>query len=210
MPAYALVSLVILVSLALTAYELFKMFRRDFGRALHCRYALWLGLLNVAAAVLVWLIVHQALGFEPSLLSAVVTGLTFPALLRSRFTFYRSFGSSTEPDQVDELSLKMDEVYQTVQRALYQEVNLQLAEARQKLSLQIRRAFTARQLADYLADFIAHERLPDEQARHQRQLDEIIAIEAAKVRHRQAANLLLDLKSESDIQGMLRAGSLEG
>ena len=208
MPTSALISLVILLSLGLTGYELFKIFGRDFGRALRNRYALLAGVLNIVTAVLVWLIIHNVLGIQASFFTAVVTGVTFPALLRSRFTLYRSIGP-TETNEVDELSLKMDQIYQDLQRALYREVNLQLTNARLHLSLQIRQTFTARQLENYLADFIAHERLPDEQAKHEAQLDSIRAIEDNKIRHRQLANLLLDLKSAAEIKTMVQTESLD-
>ena len=207
LPVSALLGLVVLLSLALTGYEVFKIFDRDFGRAWRGRYALLLGFLNILTALLVWWMVHTLLAVQPTLLSALVTGLTFPALLRSRFTLYRSIGSG-ESDAVNELSLKMDEVYQTLQRAFYREVNFQLTKARQALSIQIRKTFTARQLADFLSDFIAHERLPEEQQRHQRQLVEIMAIEDHKTRHRQLANLLLDLKTAAEIKTALRNASL--
>ena len=207
MSASALISLVILLSLVLTAYEVFKIFGRDFGRALRNRFTLLVGFLNLIAAVVVWWVVHTLIGIQPSLLSALVTGLTFPTLLRSRFTLYRSIGSA-QADEVNELSLKMDEIYHTLQRALYREVNLQLTNARLELSHRIRETFTAHQLADYLADFIAHERLPDEQKKHQRQLEEIVAIEDSKVRYRQLANLLLDLKTAAEIKAAVRRKDL--
>lgn len=207
MSTSALVSLVILLSLVLSAYELFKIFGRDFGRALGNRFALLVGFLNVTAAVVVWLVVHNLIGVQPSFVSALVTGLTFPALLRSRFTLYRTIGPA-EASEVDELSLKMDEIYHTLQRVLYREVNLQLTNARLELSQHIRQTFTAHELADYLADFIAHERLPDEQRKHQRQLDEIRAIADSKTRYRQLANLLLDLKTAAEIKAVIRRKSL--
>jgi hypothetical protein len=204
-----LISLVILLSLALTAYEVFKIFGRDFGRAVGNRFTLLVGFLNLIAAVVVWWVVHGLIGVQPSLLSAVVTGLTFPTLLRSRFTLYRSIGPA-QADEVNELSLKMDEIYHTLQRALYREVNLQLTNARLELSHKIRETFTAHQLADYLADFIAHERLPAEQTKHQRQLEEILTIADGKVRHRQLANLLLDLKTAAEIKAAVRRKDLNG
>lgn len=204
---YSLVGLVVLLSLLLANYELFKIFGRDFGRALRNRFALLLGLLNVVVAVAVWLVIHNLIGVRPSLLSALVTGLTFPVLLRSRFTLYRSIGPAAA-GEVDELSLKMDEIYHSLQRAFYREVNLQLAGARLALSQRIRQTFSARQLADYLAEFIEAERLEPERAAHRRQLGEIVAIEEEPMRHRQLAYLLLDLKTRADVDKALRARSL--
>lgn len=43
----ALISLVILLSLVLTAYEVFKIFGRDFGRAVGNRFTLLVGFLNL-------------------------------------------------------------------------------------------------------------------------------------------------------------------
>ena len=207
LPIPALLAIVILLSLALTGYELFKIFNRDFGRALGNRYALLLGVLNILTALLVWWVIHSLLAIQPSLLSALITGLTFPALLRSRFTLYRSL-STDSPGQVDELSLKMDEIYQSLQQAFYREVNLQLTAARLKLSSQIRETFTERALSTYLSDFIVSERLPQERERHRRELEQIMAIEEAKTRHLQLANLLLDLKTTQEIKTALRHKSL--
>jgi len=123
LPTSALIGLVILLSLALTGYELFKIFGRDVGRTLRNRWALLAGFLNLITALIVWFIVHNLLAIEPSLPSALVTGLTFPALLRSRFTLYRSIGAA-ETEEVNELSLKMDQIYHDLQRALYKEVNI--------------------------------------------------------------------------------------
>jgi hypothetical protein len=209
MPTSALIGLVVLLSLGLSGYELFKIFGRDFGRALGNRFALLVGVLNVITATLVWWIIHGLLAVEPSILSALVTGLTFPALLRSRFTLYRSIGP-TETGEVDELSLKMDQIYQDLQRALYNEVNLHLTTARLELAYAVRQAFNARQLADYLEDFISLERLPAEQRQHQEQLEKIMSIADAQKRHIQLANFLLDLKNEAEIQAMIRRGSLAG
>jgi hypothetical protein len=204
---YSWLGLVVLLSLLLTGYELFKMFDRDFGRALSNRFAWLLGLLNVVAAGAVWLIIHQVISVRPTLLSALVTGLTFPMLLRSRFTLYRSIGPA-EAGDVDELSLKMDEIYHSLQRAFYREVNLQLAGARLALSQKIRQSFNADQLAIYLADFIAAERIEAERLAHGRQLEEIAAIEDQTVRHRQLAYLLLDLRTRPELERAIRARSL--
>lgn len=208
MPVSALfIGLVVLLSLGLTTFELFKIFGRDIGRALRNRFALSLGLLNVAAAVVVWLVIHSLFHVQPTFLSAAVTGLTFPALLRSRFTLYRSLGPA-EAGEVDELSLKMDEIYHALQQALYREVNLHLAAARLALSQRLRQAFGADEMAEYLAEFIAAERMENERLIHQGQLEGILAIPDQATRHRQLAYLLLDLRTRADLEAALRAGSL--
>ncbi|HEY85787.1 MAG TPA: hypothetical protein G4N96_11835 [Chloroflexi bacterium] len=206
---YSLIGLVIILSLGLTGYELFKIFGRDFGRTLRNRYALLLGLLNIIVAVLVWLFIHKLLAVTPSIMSALITGLTFPALLRSRFTLYRSIGSG-QAGEVDELSLKMDEIYQNLQKAFYSEVNKQLTQARLILSVKVRKTFTARQLERYLDEFIALERLPEEQQKHRDKLNKIKAIQDNKTSHLQLTNLLLDLKTAAEIKQAIKDKSLTG
>ena len=75
---YFWLGLVILVSLFLGFYELFRTFGRDFGRCLGRRYALLLMVLNVGTALVVWWVVHGPLAVQPTFLSTVLTGLTFP------------------------------------------------------------------------------------------------------------------------------------
>ena len=70
---YTSLGAVVLLSLLLTGYELFKIFQRDFGRALRNRYALVLFLLNILMALVVWWFVHHLLAVEPTILTTLVT-----------------------------------------------------------------------------------------------------------------------------------------
>jgi hypothetical protein len=204
---YFWLGLVILVSLFLSLYEIFKTFGRDFGRSLGRRYALLLIVLNVGTALVVWWIIHGLLAVEPTFPSTLVTGLTFPALLRSRFTLYRSIVPG-QADETSELSLKMDEIYQSIQVALVGEVNLNLAGERVAISKQLRQTFTADEMAGHLGDFIASEPVASEREKHQAQLDAILAIQDADKKHLQLANLLIALKDRAELKRALRDGSL--
>ncbi len=208
LPANSLLGVVVLLSLMLTGYELYKMFERDFGRAIGNRYALLLGVLNVVTAIVVWVIVHRVIGVEPTILTAVVTGLTFPVILRSRFTIYRTINTSGGSDQLNEVSLKVDEMYQKFQYDLYREVNLHLTELRLALSKQIREAFPAPVLSGYLDEFIETERIDAEREKHRARFTEIMAIADEPKRHRQLANMLIDLKTRADIKKAVQTGSL--
>jgi putative effector of murein hydrolase LrgA (UPF0299 family) len=208
LPPNSLLGLVVLLSLLLTGYELYKMFERDFGRAITNRYALLLAVLNIITAIVVWFFIHKVIGVESTLVTALVTGLTFPMLLRSRFTLYRSLNTSSGPDQLNEISLKIDEMYQKLQYDMYKEVNLHLTEIRLTLSKRIRDAFTIPQMTTYLDEFIDTERIEAERDKHRNRFNEIIAIADEAKRHRQLANMLIDLKSSADLDKAIRTNSL--
>jgi hypothetical protein len=204
---YFWLGLVILVSLFLGLYELFRTFGRDFGRCLGRRYALLLMVLNVGTALVVWWIVHGPLAVQPTFLSTVLTGLTFPTLLRSRFTLYRSI-TPGQTDETNELSLKMDEIYHSIQAALVGEVNLGLAAERLALSRQLRQTFPAAEIERYLGDFIDSEQIESERQKHQKQLDDIRAIQDADRKHLQLANLLISLRDRADLKRAIRDKTL--
>lgn len=204
---YFWLGLVIIVSLGLSLYEIFRTFGRDFGRCLGRRYALLLIVLNIVTAIAVWWVVHVPLGAEPTFLSTVLTGLTFPTLLRSRFTLYRSLAPG-QTDETSELSLKMDEMYRSIQTALVAEVNLSLAAERLVLAREIRRAFPAARIEHHLNEFIALEHIDSERRKHQKQLDDILAIGDADRRHLQLANLLISLRDRADLKRAIRDKTL--
>ncbi|MGQ9502639.1 MAG: hypothetical protein ACUVSF_12925 [Anaerolineae bacterium] len=194
---YTSLGAVALASLLLTGFELFKIFQRNFGRALRNRYALYLFVLNVGAALVAWWFIHYPLAVQPTVLTTLVTGLTFPTLLRSRFTIYRTLAPATgnggQKSALDEVSLKMDEMYHSLQSAFYKEIDMELARERAVLNKQLRDTFTADQIADYLADVIDNLTIDDERERWQEKLTNVQAIPDNTRRHIQLANLLIQM-----------------
>ncbi|MCS7259394.1 MAG: hypothetical protein NZ765_01225 [Anaerolineae bacterium] len=137
---YTSLGAVALLSLLLTGYELFKIFQPEFVRTLWNWHAFFLFALNVLAALFTWGCVHILLGIRPTLLSTLATGLIFPTLLRSRFTLYRTLAPPAGEGKsvIDELSLKMDEIYHSLQSALYKAIDRKLARERVVLNKQVR------------------------------------------------------------------------
>ncbi|MGC8880473.1 MAG: hypothetical protein ACP5R2_14755 [Anaerolineae bacterium] len=212
LPWYTSLGAVALLSLLLTSYELFKIFQRDFGRTLRNRYALILFLLNVVVAVSVWLFVHRLLAVQPTILTTLAVGLTFPALLRSRFTIYRTIAPSTsngeQKSAVDEISLKMDEMYHSLQSAFYKEIDLELARERAALNKQLRETFSAVQIEERLADIILSITIDADREQWQEKLTKIQAIADDSMRHRQLANLLIQLSERDDLKRAIRERTL--
>ena len=203
---------VVLLSLLLTGYELYQIFRRDFGRTLGNRHALFLFLLNIGMALIVWWFIHGLLAVQPTILTTLATGLTFPALLRSRFTLYRTIptadGAAGQTGAVDEVSLKMDEMYRGLQSAFYKEIDLRLARERLLLSRQLRETFTAEQLDDHLAGVIGQITIEEDRARLEAKLDAIRAITDDRKRHDQLANLLIHVTDRAELRRAIRDRSL--
>lgn len=114
----------------LALFELFQAFQREIGTALRNRWA-WLLLgLNALAAVSVYSLV-RAIGPDQTnpLVTPLVVGLTFPAAIRSRFTFFRNPGQG-KAVQPSEVSLPLDRMYTTLQAWCYTEANIVLADQR--------------------------------------------------------------------------------
>jgi len=87
----------------LATLELIRTFGKWIGRYWLNRYAFALIALNVAASLAVFAFLRYGLEVESTLIVAVVTGLTFPAILRTRFTFYRPVGKAESGLNVEEL-----------------------------------------------------------------------------------------------------------
>ncbi len=209
---YTSVGAVVLLSFLLTSYELFKIFQRDFGRTLRNRHAFILFLLNIVAALAVWGFLHYLLAVQPTVLTTLVTGLTFPALLRSRFTVYRTIAAATSDGEqksaMDEISFKMDEMYRNLQSALYKEIDLELARERAVLNKQLREVFTAAQIAERLGDIISNITIDADRERWQEKLTNIQNIADEAKRHAQLANLLIQLSDRRELQRAIRERTL--
>lgn len=204
---------VVLLSLVLTGYELYQIFRRDFGRTLGNRYALFLFLLNIGMALVVWWFIHGLLAVQPTILTTLATGLTFPALLRSRFTLYRTIstpaeGSGGQPSAVDEVSLKMDEMYRGLQSAFYKEIDLRLARERAELHKQLRDIFTAEQIDDHLSAIIGQITIDEDRTKLETKLEAIRAMTDDRRRHDQLANLLIQMTDRQELKRAIRDRTL--
>jgi hypothetical protein len=90
----------------LAFFELLKTFQRVVGSALRSKWGLALLGINALSAVVVYAVVRYVLNINAGLWTAVVVGLVFPTILRSRFTFYRQAGVKTDP-QLSEFSVKL-------------------------------------------------------------------------------------------------------
>jgi hypothetical protein len=193
-----------LAGAALAIFELIKTFGKWIGRYWTDRYVVSLLLINMITAMLVYAFLRYALGIENTVWLALITGLTFPAILRSRFTFYRPFGSSQGALDTEGFSLAIDGWYRKLQSLCYEEVNSQIADARNEKAKRLRDRYTEKQLIDLLTDHIDSELMADQKQDHLQQLADIKALADAAARKRRLALLIVDLLPEPRVKQLLK------
>jgi hypothetical protein len=193
-----------LAGAALAVFELIKTFGKWIGRYWTDRYVVSLLIINMITAMLVYAFLRYALGVQSTFWLALITGLTFPAILRSRFTFYRPFGSSQGALDTAGFSLAIDGWYRKLQSLCYEEVNSQIADARNQKAKRLRDGFSEKQMIDLLTDHIDSELMPDQKRDHLEQLADIRALTDAAARKRRLALLMVDLLPEQRVKQLLK------
>lgn len=107
-------AVVLIASVVFVLLELLKTFKSDLGIAFRTKWGWLLISINLAVALGVYLAIifaHRPLaGFS----TAIIVGLTYPVLLRSRFTYFRQVGLHDDHN-LTTLCLKIDEVYIALQ-----------------------------------------------------------------------------------------------
>ena len=113
--------------LLLSAFELIRSFRKGIGRYWLNRYVVALMALNAVTAGAVYAFLRYVLGVQSTFWLALVTGLTFPSLLRGRFTLYRPLDKAQDTPGSNGFALTLDAWYRELQRQCYDEVNSLIA-----------------------------------------------------------------------------------
>lgn len=205
MPAYSPIWPFVLCSIAgfaLAIIELFTTFGRWLGKYWANKYVLSIIILNILTANVVYAILRFLFGIESTLWLAIITGVTFPTILRSRFTFYQPVGK--DGIDTESLSITLNKWYQELQNACYEEVNSLIAGDRAKMVTRLRHCFTPVQMRNFLSDHIESEVMVDKKERHRTQLEEILAIENNGKRERRLAVLMMTLMPPGRIADLLK------
>lgn len=193
-----------IVGLLLAIVELIQTFGRWIGPYWRSRSVVGVMLLNMATACGVYAFIRYALEVENGLWLAVITGLTFPAILRSRFTFYQPLGKGDGVD-AEGFSLTIDSWYRNLQNSCYEEVNSQIAAKRAQTMSRLRHCLKQKEMSEQLSDHIAAEVMSEQRKVHQEQLDEILALAKPADRERRLAALMLEIMPETVIKRLLRS-----
>jgi hypothetical protein len=188
----------------LALMELLRSFDRGIGEALRNRWAWALLGLNALVACAVYAIVDllTADGTNPIIL-ALIVGSTFPAILRSRFTFYRNPGDGGA-NSPSELSLPIDKFYTTIQDRCYTEVNIELASQRNGWATRI--ADSDFDLVRFLPNVIQAGTLVDRRAEYERKYSEIREkyLDQPERQRHLLALLYIDIMPRGEVRKRLR------
>ena len=188
----------------LAVLELVRTFGKWIGRYWTNRYVMSLIGLNVLSAMGVYAFLRYALGVQSDVWLAIITGVTFPTILRSRFTFYRPIGKANEQLDTDSFSVTVDGWYRTLQDRCYEEINSQIAAANSEVQARLKKCLSEQKMIETLEDHIAAEPMSNKRAAHEDMLAEIRALKDAAVRKRRLAVLMTELMPDQKIQAILR------
>jgi len=117
-------------TLALAVAEVVSVFERDPTRALFTWGSVLLLLLNVALAVLILTLVRSLWAGGNSPWVALAVGLGLPTLVRTRFTVLKPLPGMADSQGVD---IRLDELYERLQRFCRSRIDLALASQRVQL-----------------------------------------------------------------------------
>ncbi|HEY4688765.1 MAG TPA: hypothetical protein VIK33_05595 [Anaerolineae bacterium] len=187
----------------LAIVELFQAFGKWIGRHWGNRYVLALIVLNILSAVGVYAFLRFVLGVENGLWQAVVTGVTFPTILRSHFTFYRPVSKTGAAIDTGSLSVTLDGWYRRLQNRCYDEVNSQIASDRSQMLKRIRDCLSEKQIVEALSDHIASELLGEQRKEHAAELQRIQSLKPDE-RKRLLAVMMIDLMPEPGVKQLLK------
>ena len=194
----------VLAGLLLSAFELIRSFRKRVGRYWLNRYVVALMALNAATAGVVYAVLRYALGVQSTFWLALVTGLTFPSLLRGRFTLYRPLDKAQNPPGGNEFALTLDAWYRELQRQCYDEINGLIAADVSATIRRLRDCLSEKEMNEALSDHIAAEPLPDRKREHAEEHHSIKTLPADE-RRRLLAALMVEIMPDQRIVEILRA-----
>lgn len=181
-----------LAAVGLVLLELLKTFRRDLLPALRDRWSWALIAVNLMAASLVYGVVRILLSPGDSLVTAVFVGLSFPLLLRSRFTYFRAVGAK-EDERLNAISIKIDEAYGALQNLCWESVDAALADRRAAQAEQLAERLSPEALVKSIEQQLAALRIEANRARDQKRLDAILPLPDEHMRKYRLALLLIDI-----------------
>lgn len=189
--------------------ELLETFGKWFLRHLLNRavlsYTLLLVFCNVVTAILVYAILRYLLNIDGDLQLAIATGLTFPTLLRTRFTLYRPPSEATETDIRDQkaFSLSIEQWYRKLQNGCYEELQCIIAAERNARTEPIKK-LDERKIINILRDQIAAILNQEKRQEYNQKLEKACSLKTEEERKRWLSLLVIDIVPEYQIKRLLK------
>lgn len=189
---------------ALAVIELLQTFGKWLGRFGKNRYAAALIVLNAVTAIGVFAFVRYVLEIESGLGTAVLTGLTFPTILRTDFTYFRAIGGEKQSAEQPRLSIPVHAWYRSIEDLCYKEVDREIADARAQAAMGIRHSLSQADVVAAIDAHIAGELIEENRDKHRAELDQMLAIADDRIRLTRLAAFMVDLLPENRVRELLK------
>lgn len=164
------------------------------------RYVGALVLLNAASACLVYAFLRYALHVESNLWVVALTGMTFPAILRSRFVLYQTPRGALASAEAESFAICLDDWHRRLQHLCLDEVNSRIADEHAATLRSLRTKLSEKEMIELLADHIVAESWAESQKRHCKQLSQVVSLASPADRLRRLARLLIDVLPEERVE----------
>jgi len=192
----------VLCGAALALIELLQTFGKWLGRYWKNRYVAYLIALNAVTAAGVYAFARHFLGLESGLALAAFTGFTFPTILRTEFTYFRTLGGAQASDQ-SRLSIPVNTWYRGLEGLCYREVNCLIADSRaEELKLVCERLREV-QVIRALEEHIASEIIEESRSAHEAQLEKIRSMADSDQRLVRLAALMIEILPQERVRKLL-------
>ena len=195
---------VIGVSLTLALVELMSTFRRSVGDVVRSKWGLMLIVVNVAAALGLYLVARFGLNAANDLITAFVVAATYPTLLRNPLTFFKVSTSREGDFQRTSFEL-LNRLYETILEYCKNEALIADADRRSRKAEQLAEKYTPAELEHQARNLIQAQQDPALKSEQQAMLDEALSISNSKDREHALALVLIDIASPDRIRELLSA-----
>lgn len=187
---------------ALALVELLQTFGKWLGRYWTNRYVAYLIALNVVTAAGVYAFARNFLDLENGLALAAFTGFTFPTILRTEFTYFRTLGGAQASEQ-SRLSIPVNTWYRSLEEICYREVNCLIADSRAEDLKLVRERLREDQVIRALEEHIASELIETSRSAHEAQLQNIRSMADSDQRLIRLAALMIEILPQKRVRDLL-------
>jgi hypothetical protein len=196
-----------LCGMALALYELYQTFENSLGKFWFSLASGLVVVLNIAAAITVYAVTHEQFGLSGAV-GAIVIGLTFPAILRSRISF--TLPARDGGDKDGNIAIPIDQWYRNLQGNCHQHLLKKTILPQKTRYEEITGALTEVQIDKSIEDYIEFEHaIPTLQKQHTDQHDKLKKMDAASSRLVRKAILMTKIMDKDYIDDLIQKSKTE-
>jgi hypothetical protein len=157
--------------------------------------------INLACALFTYFLARATTNIGPGIIPAIVVGVLYPAILRSRFTFFRKIGDKDDP-KLDALSIRLGELYASWQERCYRQVDNAIAVLRSAKAQAVAEKYEEDRIVEVLNRLIASKHLVANREKDAQYLKELLRVpdRDKEMRRFRLAMFLVDIAAGQEDQ----------